>query len=163
MVKNSEIIQTERLILREINETDAIEIVKWRSDPDVYKFFKSPHEITLEEHLKWYNDNYCLNKNRFDWICIEKKTGEKIGVFGLSFDNDVVEISYLLDRNAQHKGYAREIISCLSIYAFEKKEVYSIIAEIHKDNGASIRFIQGLGFTFLKCNGDFVIYCKKRS
>ena len=32
MARDLDIIQTERLILRGINETDAIKIVEWRSD-----------------------------------------------------------------------------------------------------------------------------------
>ena len=40
MASNPERLRTERLILRGINETDAIEIVEWRSDPEVYRYFK---------------------------------------------------------------------------------------------------------------------------
>ena len=46
MASNVETISTERLLLRGIDESDTAEIVKWRSNPEAYKYFKDPHEIT---------------------------------------------------------------------------------------------------------------------
>ena len=106
MARDLDIIQTERLILRGINETDAIKIVEWRSDPEVYRFFKSPHKITVREHVAWYNNSYLPNENRFDWMCIEQSSGKRIGVFGLVRDEDLCEVNYLLASEAQHKGFA---------------------------------------------------------
>ena len=82
MAKNVAELESERLILRGITEDDAPEIVEWRSDPEAYKFFRSPHRITMNEHLSWYRNNYLSNENRFDWMCFEKSSGRKIGVFG---------------------------------------------------------------------------------
>ena len=113
MARDLDRMQTERLILRGINESDAIEIVEWRSAPDVFKYFKSPHKITIQEHFYWYNTIYLSDDKRFDWMCIEKNTGKKIGVFGLMFDEHCAEINYLLAPDAQHKGYALEAIDCL--------------------------------------------------
>ena len=157
MARDLEKIQTERLILRGINETDAMEIVEWRSDPEVYRYFKSPHKITIKEHFSWYNDRYLQNDKRFDWMCIEKGTGKKIGIFGLAFGDNNAEINYLLAPNAQHKGYAIEAIRCLLDYAKQKNALH-VIAEIHKDNNPSIRLIRKLGFILEKKEGAFVIY-----
>ena len=82
MAKNVAELESERLILRGITEDDAPEIVEWRSDPQAYKFFRSPHRITMDEHLAWFRNNYLSNDNRFDWMCFEKSSGSKIGVFG---------------------------------------------------------------------------------
>ncbi len=82
MAKNVAELESERLILRGITEDDALEIVEWRSDPEAYKFFRSPHRITMDEHLAWFRNNYLSNDNRLDWMCFEKSSGSKIGVFG---------------------------------------------------------------------------------
>ena len=82
MAKNVAELESERLILRGITEDDAPEIVEWRSDPEAYKFFRSPHRITMDEHLAWFRNNYLSNDNRLDWMCFEKSSGSKIGVFG---------------------------------------------------------------------------------
>ena len=157
MARVLEKMTTERLILRGINETDATEIVEWRSDPEVYRYFKSPHKITVKEHFNWYNNSYLQNDMRLDWICIEKGTGKKIGVFGLGFGTDSAEVNYLLAPDSQHKGYASEAIRCLLEYAAKKNAIH-IIAEIHKDNDPSIRLIRKLGFIRERKEGDFEIY-----
>lgn len=153
-----DIIETKRLVLRGINEVDAEFIVKWRSDPDVYKFFKFPHKIDMEEHLAWYNTKYLSDENRFDWICIEKESKNRIGVFGLRKDNDRVEISYLLSTESQHKGYASEVLKSLLEYVSGSLNVKQVIAEIHDKNKASIALVKKLGFKELSHEGPFVIY-----
>lgn len=160
MAKDLEKIQTERLILRGINESDATEIVEWRSDPQVYKYFKSPHKITIQEHFSWFNNNYLFNEDRMDWMCIEKGTGKKIGVFGVAIDGDIVELNYLLAPNAQHKGYATEAISAIILHTKEKWPGKKMIAEIHKDNEASSRLIEKQGFQYSSADGNFVIYAR---
>jgi len=158
MARNLDKIQTERLTLRGINETDALEIVEWRSDPKVYKYFKFPHKITVKEHFYWYNNSYLYNENRFDWMCIEKTSGKKIGVFGLVRDENICEVNYLLAPDAQHKGYACESISSIIQYARDKWHTNQIIAEIHKDNTPSIALVKKLGFKLKSVNGDYVKY-----
>lgn len=158
MASNLDEIQSERLSFRGINEIDAEEIIKWRSDPDVYRFFKSPHKITIEEHLRWYRNSYLSNQNRFDWICIEKSSNTKIGVFGLAREDDFAEVNYLLAPEAQHKGYATEGIMALVSYSSNKWDKKMVVAEIHKENLPSINVVKKLGFHIVKCNGDFVIY-----
>ncbi len=158
MMKEIGTICTERLIFKGIEETDAAEIVKWRSNPEVYKFFKAPHKITIDEHLNWYRNSYLYNTNRFDWICFEKKNCSKIGVFGLVRKNEIAEVNYLLAPEAQHKGYAAEGILSLVNYASETWNVKQVAAEIHKNNIPSINVVKKLGFNLQKGEGDFVIY-----
>ena len=158
MAKGFKTIETERLILRGIDETDAELIVRWRSEPKVYRYFKSPHQITLKEHLNWYNNKYLINNDRFDWICIEKKSGNRIGVFGLYREDDVAEVNYLLAPEAQHKGYAAEAIQGLVNYAATDWNSKQVVAEIHAENQPSIALVQKLGFELISREESFVIY-----
>ena len=161
MAKQVEELETERLILRGIREDDAPEIVKWRSDPEVYRYFKNPHRITIEEHMHWYHDRYLLDENRIDWMCIEKATGNKAGVFGLVLDEEKTEINYLLAPQVQHKGYAREIIGFLFFYSHILFDTNTVIAEIHKKNYPSIALVENLGFVLTGAKDDFLIYSKE--
>ena len=149
MARDLDIIQTERLILRGINETDAIKIVEWRSDPEVYRFFKSPHKITVREHVAWYNNSYLPNENRFDWMCIEQSSGKRIGVFGLVRDEDLCEVNYLLASEAQHKGFAAEAIKSLMDYAAKNCGIRHVVAEIHKNNQHTSIINQQLNYQYL--------------
>lgn len=155
-------LKTERLILREIRESDAGQIVEWRSNPKVYPFFKSPHALTKEEHLNWYKNSYLKDANRLDWICIETTLGKAMGVFSLRKIAEVpesAEVSYLIAPKEQRKGYAAEAIRTLIRYVAEEWSARIVIAEIHVNNEPSIRLVQKLGFAFMERRGLFVVYC----
>lgn len=158
MARNVDIVKTERLYLRGIDESDTEMIIRWRSDPEVYKYFKSPHKITREEHLAWFNTSYKSNENRCDWMCIENDTGDRIGVFGLAREEGSAEINYMLAPEAQHKGYATEAIKGLMDYSKTTWSVGKITAEVHRDNMASVALVERLGFSIYSTSKDFYIY-----
>ena len=156
----TDIIETERLRLRGIDETDAPLIVSWRGDPAVYRYFKNPRKITEEEHLRWYRERYLPDEAREDRMCLTKD-GERIGVFGLIREGDSAEVSYLLAPEARGKGYAAEAVNGLLRYAKETWRVCRVTAEIHKDNGPSLALARRLGFTPAGETGDFIIFEKE--
>ena len=158
MAKQVEVLETERLILRGIREDDAAEIVKWRSDPGVYRYFKNPKKITIESHLDWYHTRYLQDENRMDWMCIVKETGEKIGVFGLVLSQEEAEVNYLLAPEAQHKGYAREVISVLIAFTNRTLRKKRVTAEIHHFNYASVKLVENLGFKLSTEEDEFLLY-----
>lgn len=158
MAKAIDTINTERLTLRGIDRSDAETIVKWRSDPDVFKYFRSVHKISLDEHLAWFDKSYCNNPDRFDWMCIDRSTSEKAGVFGLAREADYAEVNYILAPEAQHKGYATEAISAIIDYAHANWHMKKFIAEIHTENEPSIALAKRLGLSFEEKNEEFEIY-----
>ena len=149
-------LHTERMLLRGIEEQDASDIVRWRGDPEVYRFFKSPHHITREAHLNWYHHQYLSNPNRLDWMGTLAEDGRKIGVFGLAMNGDAAEVSYLLAPDAQHRGYAAEAVKELIRFAFSGG-IRQVTAEIHRENKASLKLANRLGLHLLKSEGDFLI------
>ena len=158
MVKKTDTLRTERLTLRGIDETDTAEIVHLRAEPSVFRFFKSPHQITPAEHINWYSQKYLYDDSRFDWICIENASGKKIGVFGLVKDEDTAEVNYLLAKESQHNGYAAEAVTELMRYAADHWHCSRIIAEIHEDNQPSIGLAERLGFRLISYHKPFAIY-----
>lgn len=153
-------IRTKRLILREIQEKDGDLIVSLRSNPDVYRFFKSPRQITLEEHLHWYHEVYRAREDLVSWICGDRAAD--VGIFGVRrTGKNSVEVSYLLDHAYQHKGYAREAVTAIIEWSKANWGVQSAVAEIHKENAASRRFIESLGFVESDGRGNYIRYLKK--
>ena len=149
---------SERVHFRGINETDAPEIVEWRSDPSVYRFFRAAHRITLDEHLSWYRNNYLTDESRYDWMLIDSAAGLKLGVFGAVRKGNSAEVNYILSPCARHKGYAVEGLSRIIQYVRDKWHTDIIIAEIHRDNAPSIALAERTGFTLESESGDFLLY-----
>lgn len=163
MICGAPTIYTERLVLRDITEQDTDLIVKWRSNPKVYKYFLSPHPINKEEHLNWYHEHYIYNADRYDLMAIVKDTGKEVGVFGIkkSASNlKEAEVSYILAPDEQGKGYATEAILELMKYVKTVWNCTKAVAEIHKENHESIQFAERLGYRCVYLLGDFGVYEK---
>ncbi|MCB9498416.1 MAG: GNAT family N-acetyltransferase [Bacillales bacterium] len=136
------IIETERLILREMNQEDFSSLSRIMQDSDTMYAYEWP--FTDEEVESWLNKqmkNYEIYGYGL-WAVILKETSEMIGQCGLTRqkinDRVVLEIGYLFQKEFWHKGYATEAAIACKDYAFNKlnaKEVYSIIRET---NTASI-------------------------
>jgi len=150
---------TERLELHDITENDTDIIVGWRGDPNVYRYFISPHKITSDEHRAWFNSRYVYDNNRFDWIAFCDKI--PIGIFGVKRESEssgTAEISYILAPDHYGKGYAGEAVKRLMTFCADEWKCRRVIAEIHKDNLSSIRFIERLSFVYESTNGNFKRY-----
>jgi len=158
MAKFIDAIESDRIYYPGIEDKDADLIVKWRSDPKVYRYFKSAHKISKDEHVNWYKNTYLNNINRYDWMCFERTTSKRIGVFGIVVDGDSAEVNYLLSPDAQHKGYAKEGVINIIEYAKSKWSIKHVFAEIHIDNKPSIDLAERIGFIKSKCDGDFLLY-----
>lgn len=146
-MKSVPTIKTQRLSLRGIEEQDTEAIVKMRSNPDVFRYFLSPHKITTDEHLAWFQSSYIADINRYDWIAINELS-KVIGLFGVKRIEDTsTELSYLLDIGQCGKGYATEAVNAILQFCISEWHVKVAVANVHKDNESSIKFIERLGFS----------------
>ena len=151
---------SDRLNYREITLEDAPLIVKWRSDPSVYKYFTRPHKITVDEHVNWFNNSYKNDSNRIDFMALDRD-GKPVGIFGIRRDDSApfeAEVSYIIDPEFYGQGYGSEGVRWLVSKCGEIWNCRAVTAEIHKDNVSSVNLVKKLGFTEQKTNGNFVIY-----
>lgn len=130
------ILETERLVLREMEQSDFSALCTILQDKDVMYAYE--HAFSNEEVHAWLDKQ--INRYNIDgfglWLVILKDTYEVIGQCGLTMQNignkDVVEIGYLFAKKFWHNGYATESAVACKNYAFNKlgiDEVYSIIRD----------------------------------
>lgn len=160
------ILESSRIILKEMKSSDAEMVVEMRSRPEAYRFFRSPHPITLQEHMEWFSNSYLKNDSRVEFVAVEKENAEPIGLFGIrKLDQcqgmERAEVSYLLKPAAQGKGYAGEAVLLLLQLAKEKWNVQKVIAEVHEDNAASIALAERLRFEKKGQKGKFFVFEKE--
>lgn len=130
------ILETERLVLRELAPSDYDLLCVILQDPKVmyaYEHAFSDGEVSewLERQLARYGKDGCGL-----WAVIQKGTEEVIGQCGVTMQDigtgTVPEVGYLFARAFWHHGYAAEAARACRDWAFEKlgvDEVYSIIRE----------------------------------
>lgn len=136
-----EILQTDRLILREMTVEDFPALCKILQDEEV--MYAYAHAFSDEEAEAWLENQFKRYRTYGAglWAVVLKETGEMIGQCGLTkqpvpFDvepsGEALEIGYLFRKEFWHRGYALEAaISCRE-YAFQKmgaSKVYSIIRD----------------------------------
>ena len=121
--------QTERLILRQWQESDLVPFAEMNSGPEVMKYF--PKTLSFEETLEMYNR--CKdNKNGFGlYVAEEKISGKFIGFVGLnipSYMPECVEIGWRLQKEFWRKGYATEAAKKWLEIGFNEYDLKEIIS-----------------------------------
>lgn len=130
------ILETERLMLRELTQGDFTDVCKLLKDPIVMYAYEGAFDdqevqAWLEKQVNRYqNDGFGL------WGLVEKTSRELIGQCGITYQEyngiQVAEVGYLLRKEFWHKGYATEAAIACKEYAFHTldfNEVYSIIRD----------------------------------
>lgn len=153
--------RSEDVILREISAEDAERIVQWRADPEVYRYFKNPRQITVEEHLAWFENVYAADANRLDFI-VWTPEGLPVGTASVNWEPETgdAEVSYLISSAYRRQGWAKKAVKALCMLASERWPVRGFTAVINKENKASLEFIRALGFAPDKDEGQFQVFRK---
>ena len=143
------ILETKRLVLREMRQSDFQDLAEILQNPKVMYAYE--HDFSDNDVQIWLNrqiERY--KKYGFGlWAIILKETKEMIGQAGLTMqpykNTEVLEIGYLLKGNFWFYGYAKEAACGCKKYAFEhlkKDKVYSIMKA---DNLPSIKVAESIG------------------
>jgi ribosomal-protein-alanine N-acetyltransferase len=149
------IIETERLLLRELEVSDTGSLADIYADPEVMRFVGKG--IVLDYHQTQKSvENWIKYYERFrfgNWATIEKETKKLVGLCGLSWlpDNMEVEVSYLFAKDSWGKGYATETASAILDYGFNHSGLNRIVALVYPQNTPSIHVLEKLG---MKYEGD---------
>ena len=154
------IIETERLILREMLHQDAEALFDMDRNPTVHKYlWQKPYQSLDEIHdyITYIRNQYKTNGiGRFSTLI--KETNELIGWTGIKFINNHVEngktnfydYGYRLNEKFWNKGYATEASKAWLDYGFNQMNIKEMNAYTHAENGASNHVLQKVGFTFVE-------------
>ncbi|KAA1039540.1 GNAT family N-acetyltransferase [Macrococcus equipercicus] len=126
------ILETERLILRELRTEDKYSLSKVLSDYDSMQYYDHPfNEHEVEEWIKWNIENYATY-NCGLWAVILKEDGTFLGGCGITMQNidgEVLpEIGFHIIKGYCNKGYATEAANACMEYAFDVlgfEQIYS--------------------------------------
>jgi ribosomal-protein-alanine N-acetyltransferase len=144
-------LETERLLLRRLNENDADGIFSLRSNPEVNRYLdRDPHEKKEQAYsfIEMINSNID-NESAYYWAITLKKTAEFAGticVWNLSDDRSKAEIGYELLPSFQGMGIMKEALDAVLKFVFSELKMSSIEAQTHPDNLASGKLLSHFNF-----------------
>lgn len=146
------VLETERLILREVSKLDVEEIYQIFSDEEVAKYdWFEP--IESQEEARKIIDVY---KEEFEaeeeitWGIALKETNKLVGICCLChFEPEArrAEIGYDLMQSEWNKGYATEMVKAIVDFGFNYINLNRIESFITPGNHASVKVLEKAGFT----------------
>ena len=146
------LLTTERLLLREINEDDADQVLLLRSDKTAMQFLDKPLMQSVTEAallIKKIIADAAKNEG-ITWAIVLKNNPSRlvgtIGLWRIIKDHYRAEIGYMLLPEYFNKGYMKEAINEVIKFSFYKLNIHSIEAQINPANAASAAVLKSTGF-----------------
>lgn len=135
------LLETERLILREMNEGDYDALYAVLADSDIMQHY--PYTFDEARVRGWISRN--IERYRIFgfglWAVCLKETGEMIGDCGLTMQmigNTIKpEIGYHIRKDCQRKGYAKEAASAVRDWTFKNTPFNMIYSYMKHTNTPS--------------------------
>lgn len=148
------IIETERIILREMTRDDFDALYRVLGDSDIMRHY--PYTFDEKRVMNWINRNI----ERYGifgfglWALVLKEMGEMVGDCGLTMQNIngtiKPEIGYHLRRDVQHKGLAREAAMACRDWTFENTPFNAVYSYMKRDNTPSSGVAMANGMKLVK-------------
>ena len=137
------VLETERLILREMDQNDFNSLYAVLADSDIMEHY--PYTFDEGRVRNWITRNMeRYSKDGFGlWAVVLKETGEMIGDCGITMQNIhgtmLPEIGYHIRADQQRKGYATEAAAACIRFAFENFDLPAVYSYMKYTNIPSQR------------------------
>lgn len=141
------VLETERLILRQVSEKDIDEIFFLRSDPKILQFLGRDPAINADEALRFIKMINELEKNNegITWGIVLKPHNKLIGTicyWNIMKGHYRAEVGYGLHTAFQGKGIMQEALQEVLRYGFETINLHSAEARTDPKNISSIKLLE---------------------
>ena len=161
--------ETERILLRPAKVTDAKAVYNnWTSDPDVSKFMRWNTHESIDDTITWLASNEANannpDKTSWNWLFVLKEINEPIGSGGVFYNktHDMLELGYCLMKSRWGQGLATEAARGILDFAAHELGARKFFVCHAKDNPASGKVIEKLGFVY-KNDGSYSSFDGKRT
>ncbi len=144
------VLETERLILRPFQLSDADDVCRICSQKRVTRFLPLPYPYTLQDAKNWIAGQ-SKDEEHADFAIVLKKNGQLIGSISVSGIKkcQVGEFGYWIDPDFWGNGFATEAARKLIEYAFNSLGYVKLYAKHYAENPASGKVMQKCGMSLV--------------
>jgi ribosomal-protein-alanine N-acetyltransferase len=152
-------INTERICIRNLKDSDLNDFFSYRSNPEITKY-QGFDTMTIEQAKNFIDSQ---KEKQFgkagEWVqyAIENSTTKQlIGDCAIKLDDYDVRIGQIgitISGQHQKKGYAKETLKAILDYLFAIENFHRVVEIVDTGNVASIKLLESTGF---KKEGHFV-------
>ena len=143
-------LERENVALRAIEESDLQQLLLWRNNPDLRKFFREFRELNMMQQGEWYNHIVCKSQNEYMFAIHDMSIDKLIGCCGCVYINWVhrsCDFSiYIGDEGVYIDSRAYLAGQLLIDYAFNTLNLKRIWTEIYDFDYMKKEFLEKLNF-----------------
>ena len=130
--------------VRPMNSNDLEQVLGWRNNVDIRRYMHTQHEISLDEHLRWF-ERCRLDKRKHLLIFEADKQALGFVNFSELASGAIAEWGFYVAPDAP-KGSGRELGVTALNHAFNNLKLHKICGQTLAFNERSIRLFQSFGF-----------------
>lgn len=144
-------LQTARLTLRQVDESDAPEILFLRSDPIMIRYLDRAPMASIEEvvdHIRKIRADEAAGEC-VTWGLVPKGGSRLIGticIWHIRKQHFRAEVGYLLHPDYHGRGFMQETLAAVLDYGFKTMNLHSVDAIVNPANAASVTLLERHGF-----------------
>lgn len=146
------ILETERCRVREITTEDVDRLYEIYADPQITEFMENLYE-KREDEIAYTKEYIRCHYGFYDfgmWIVEDRESGRVIGRAGFDMREgyETPELGFMICREFQRRGYAKEV--CRALLSYGKEELGFDLVGSFTDpaNTASVCLLEQLGFVY---------------
>lgn len=148
-------LETVRVLLRPLTVADAETAYNaWTSDPEVARFMRYSTHASLKNTQEWLalEEQNTLTDTNYTWGFVLKETGALFGSGGINYSepHGAFELGYNIARPYWGRGLTTEACRAILDFAAQTLGVREFFSCHSKDNPASGRVLEKLGFVYQK-------------
>jgi UDP-4-amino-4,6-dideoxy-N-acetyl-beta-L-altrosamine N-acetyltransferase len=133
--------------LRDLLPSDREQLLLWRNSPEVARFMYTDHQISREEHQRWFDRIQTDVTCRY-WIieCDGVPVG-LVNIYGRDERNSRCSWAfYIASSAARGKGVGSFVEYSVLHYVFDELGLYKLCCEVFGFNAAVVRMHEKFGF-----------------
>jgi UDP-4-amino-4,6-dideoxy-N-acetyl-beta-L-altrosamine N-acetyltransferase len=131
---------------------DLERVLAWRNHPDVRRYMYTQHEITLDEHQRWFERTLPDPKKH---LLIFEVDQQPLGFvnFTETSNGGIADWGFYAAPDAPN-GSGRQLGRAALSHAFDQLKLHKICGQALAYNERSIKFHQSLGFQHEGCSRE---------
>ena len=124
------------ILLRAVEETDLAQLLEWRNNPDLRKYFREFRELNHTMQLKWFNERVNNDPSTRMFSIVEIKTNKLIGACGLCYIdciNKSADFSIYIGKDELYIDdvFSLDAAKLLIAYGFKELNLHRLWSEIY--------------------------------
>ena len=157
-------LESERLLIRNLRDSDLDDFFLYRSNPQITKFQGFDTYTNKEQAMNFISS---MKDKKFglegEWLQLGiilksqiESDNKLIGDCAVNISDNTAQIGCTISNLHQKKGYAKEVLHMLMKYLFEEHNIRRIVETTDEENISAQKLLESLGF---RKEGLFIENC----